>query len=93
MSTTADPLFLPPADQALIRAHIVLTALVARHGITELRYASAGRLVSRVADDKDMFDIATYDVEAADLLGASVMLFSEGVVVPAATVSLRSARF
>ena len=79
-STSADPV-LPPADEALVRAHAeALTALAARHGITGLRYASPGRLVGHVADDKDLLDVATFDVDAGDLLGASVMLFSDAVL-------------
>lgn len=72
---------LPLADEASVRAHAEeLRTLAARHGITELRYASPGRLVGHVAADKDMLDVATFDVDASDLLGASVMLFSDAVL-------------
>lgn len=69
------------AAEALVRAHVdELRSLAARHGITSLRFASPGRLVGRVARDKDLLDVATFDADASDLLGATVMLFSEAVL-------------
>jgi hypothetical protein len=34
-----------------------LSELAARHGITELTFASAGKLPGRVDDDHDLFDV------------------------------------
>jgi hypothetical protein len=71
----------PLAEERLVRAHAgELRDLATRYGIAELRFASAGRLVGRVPADKDLLDVAAFDVEATDLLGASVMLFSDAVL-------------
>lgn len=94
MSTTSAEPDLPPADEALVRAHAgELAELAARHGITQLRYASPGRLVGRVAGDKDLYDVAGFDADAGDLLGASVMLFSDAVLSkPRVSLDLVAAR-
>lgn len=69
------------ADEELVRAHAAeLTALALKHGIRRLRYASVGRLVGTVDEDRDMLDIATFDVEAEDLLGAEISLFADEVL-------------
>ena len=47
------------ADEALVRSHgPELALLAAEHGISDLRFASTGRLIGHVADDRDMFDVA-----------------------------------
>jgi hypothetical protein len=72
---------LPKADRARVVAHAdQLRELAARHGITELRFASPGRLVGHVADDRDAIDVSTFEVEAADLLGAEASLYSDAVL-------------
>jgi hypothetical protein len=72
---------LPPADEAAVRRHAdELRALAARHGISQLRFASAGRLVGRVDEDRDAFDAADFEVAARQLLGADVGLFSDRVL-------------
>lgn len=69
------------AEERVVRAHAdELRELAGRYGITELRFASAGRLVGRVPTDKDLLDVASFDVEASGLLGASVMLCSDAVL-------------
>lgn len=71
---------LPPADEAAVRAHIEeLRALAAEHGITDLRFASAGRLVGRVAEDRDAFDVADFELAAMGVLRAKVRLCSDPV--------------
>jgi hypothetical protein len=45
-----------------------------------LRFASAGRLVGRVDGDRDLLDVAAFEAEAEDLLGAWVRLLSGAVV-------------
>lgn len=51
-----------------------------RIGISDLRFASPGRLVGRVAEDKDLLDVVAFDLAAEDLLGARVSLFSDRVL-------------
>ena len=64
-----------------MRAHAArLADLAKRHGIYELRFASAGRLVGRVDDNRDLLDVAAFEVEAEQLLGATVQLLSGAVV-------------
>lgn len=77
-SSAPEPL---AADEPLVRAHAArLADLAKRHGIYELRFASAGRLVGRVDDNRDLLDVAAFEVEAEQLLGATVQLLSGAVV-------------
>lgn len=57
-----------------------LVELAAQHGITELAFASPGRLRGRVDVDHDLFDMFEFQRDATDLLGADVALFSEGAL-------------
>lgn len=57
-----------------------LRALAARYGITELRFASSGRLVGRVAADRDALDTADFEIAARVLLRAEIGLFSDRVL-------------
>jgi hypothetical protein len=80
---TTSPYALEPngADEALVHAHAdELRALAARYGISDLRFASPGRLVGSVKPDRDLYDVAGFDADASDLLGASVALFSDRVL-------------
>jgi hypothetical protein len=71
----------------------VLRDLAASHGIRDVRYASPGRLVGRVSDDRDLLDVAEFDAAASELLHASVMLFSDRVLAhPRVSEDLRTAR-
>ncbi|HET7385866.1 MAG TPA: hypothetical protein VFJ19_04290 [Nocardioidaceae bacterium] len=64
-SSATEPSPLPPADEATVRDRgDDLRALAARHGISELRFASPGRLVGHVADDKDALDTADFEIAA-----------------------------
>lgn len=81
MSNTAHEGNEPLASEAALRAHAdELQSLAAQYGISELRIAGAGRLVGRIADDRDLFDIAHFETAATDLVGAEVEVFSEGVL-------------
>lgn len=53
-----------------------LRELAARYGISNLRFASPGRIVGTVADDRDALDTADFEIAARALLGAEVGLFS-----------------
>ncbi|MGH3772156.1 MAG: NACHT domain-containing protein, partial [Pseudonocardiaceae bacterium] len=46
-----------------------LRTLAADYGITDLRFASIGRLVGHVAQDRDSVDVADFDLAAIRLLG------------------------
>ena len=82
-SAAADPM-LPPADETAVRTHVrALNELAARFGVSELRFASAGRLVGHVSDDRDALDVAEFEVAARGLLGADIGLFSDRVLTKA----------
>ncbi|MGH8984590.1 MAG: hypothetical protein ACRDY6_12050 [Acidimicrobiia bacterium] len=71
----------PKADRALVTAHVsALRDLAAQHGITKLRFASPGRLVGHVAGDRDALDISAFELGAAGLLGAELLLYSDAVL-------------
>lgn len=79
MSTPAEDR--PGADEQLVRAHAAeLAELAAAHGIHELRFASAGRLLGRVDHDRDLLDMAEFAAAAEQLLGAPVLLLSDAVL-------------
>jgi hypothetical protein len=81
MSSAAVEPLLPPADETVLRAHAdELRALAARYGISDLRFASAGKLVGRVAEDRDALDVADFEVAAVELLGAELRLYSDRVL-------------
>jgi hypothetical protein len=72
---------LPLADEALVRTRWdQLRALATEHGVTDLRYASPGRLVGHVSQDKDLFDMVEFGLAATDLLAARVSMFSDAVL-------------
>jgi hypothetical protein len=77
----AEPPSLPPATDQQVRAHAVeLVDLAARHGITDLAFASPGRLRGHVAADRDLFDMFEFQRAATDLLGAEITVYSDGVL-------------
>lgn len=79
-SSVAEP-SLPPVGETAVRAHAEeLQRLAAEHGITDLRFASPGRLVGHVAEDRDAFDVADFELAAVRLLGAEVRLYSDRVL-------------
>ena len=57
-----------------------LVGLAVRHGITDLAFASPGRLRGHVADDRDLFDMFEFQRAATGLLGAEVTLYSDGAL-------------
>jgi hypothetical protein len=70
-----------PASVELLRRHADdLFELAMRHGVSALRVAGPGRLVGHLADDRDSFDVADFETAAEALLGAEVVLFSDGVL-------------
>src|SRR5258706_14526035 len=70
-----------PASVELLRRHASdLIALAVRHGVSALRVAGPGRLVGHLADERDSFDVADFETAAEALLGADIVLFSDGVL-------------
>lgn len=57
-----------------------LRKLAAAYGVSELRFASPGRLVGHVAEDKDALDTADFEIAARAALGAEIGLLSDGVL-------------
>ena len=77
----AEPPQLPPATGQQVRAHAdELIGLAVRHGITGLAFASPGRLRGHVSEGHDLADVFEFQRAAAGLLGAEVMLFSDGAL-------------
>ena len=69
------------ASEAIVRQHAAeLARLAARHGIHNLRFASVGRLLGQVDDDRDLLDMAAFAAAAQDLLGAPVSILSDAVL-------------
>jgi hypothetical protein len=77
----AEPPHLPPATEEQVRSHAAqLVDLAARYGITRLAYASPGRLLGHIADDRDLFDMFEFQRAATDLLGAEITVYSDGAL-------------
>ena len=73
---------LPLLDEQQVLAHRdELVRLAGSFGVSDLRFAAPGRLVGRVADDKDLLDVVGFDLAVEELLGARVSLFSDRVLV------------
>lgn len=80
-NSAIEPSLLPPADEATVRGRgDELRTLAADHGISELRFASPGRLVGHVAEEMDALDTADFEIAARALLGAEIGLFSDRVL-------------
>lgn len=80
-SSATEPSLLPAADEATVRRRgDELRSLAAQHGISDLRFASPGRLVGCVAEDRDALDTADFEIAARALLGADIGLFSDRVL-------------
>ncbi|NDL57918.1 hypothetical protein [Phytoactinopolyspora mesophila] len=84
----------PLLDEATARARSdELAELAAGYGITNLRFASPGRLLGHVAPDRDLMDVAAFELAAVELLRAEVRLYSDGVLAkPHVSPDLLSAR-
>jgi hypothetical protein len=71
----------PPASEVAVRAHAEqLQALAARHRISNIRFASPGRLLGHFAENRAPFDVIDFEIEAMKLLGAEVTMFSDQVL-------------
>jgi hypothetical protein len=79
-SDAAEGAFRPVEERILLAHREQVHDLAARYGITDLRFASAGRLIGHVAPDRDLFDVFAFQRAAQRLLHAEVELFSDSVV-------------
>jgi len=71
----------PPLDEATARAHAAeLRALAARHGITNLRFASDGRLLGHLEPDRDLADTADFEIAGEARFQRSFFLISDRVL-------------
>lgn len=65
----------------LVREHAdALRQLASQYGVSDLGFASPGRLVGRVDHNHDALDVAEFELAARTLLGAEVGLFSRAVL-------------
>jgi hypothetical protein len=77
----AEPPHQPPATEQQVRSRAAeLVNLAARYGITDLAFASSGRLRGHIADDRDLFDMFEFQRAATDLLGAEITVYSDGAL-------------
>ncbi len=76
-----EPPVAPPASEELVRARAAeLVRLAEVHGISELAFASPGRLRGHISPSADPFAPFTFQIEASRLLGAEVELLSDGAL-------------
>lgn len=70
----------PLLEEVTARAHAgELRELAAEYGITNLRFASAGRLVGTAGDD-ETYDGIGFEMAAQKLLQADIMLIADRVL-------------
>jgi hypothetical protein len=82
------PRLLPATEQQVrSRAHTrththarQLASRAARHGITDLAFASPARLRGHVADDRVLFDMFEFQRAGTSLLGTEIALYSDGAL-------------
>lgn len=89
-----EPPTLPPLDEATARANAgALHHLAAQHGISDLRFASLGRLIGHMDADRDLGDMADFQLAIEDLLGRHADFFTDGLIgKPGVSLDLASAR-
>ncbi|MGH3264118.1 MAG: hypothetical protein ACRDNS_19220 [Trebonia sp.] len=89
-----DPPTPPLLDEQTARANAdALHRVAAEYGITALRFASPGRLVGHMDDDRDMGDMVDFQLAVEDLLDRYIDLFTDRVLShPHASPDLVAAR-
>ena len=76
-----EPPPLPPLDEATARSNAeMLRQLGARYGITGLRFASTGRLIGHMAEERDLTDMALFQRDIEDVLGKHADFFTDGLI-------------
>ena len=89
-----EPPALPPLDEATARANAdALHRLGAGYGVSRLRFASPGRLIGHLDEDRDLGDMADFQIAVEDLLGKHADFFTDGLIgKPGVSSDLLSAR-
>jgi hypothetical protein len=76
-----EPPALPPLDEATARANAAaLYRLGAVYGVSNLRFASAGRLLGHLDEDRGLADMALFQRDIEDLLGVHADFFTDGLL-------------
>ena len=76
-----EPPALPPLDEVTARANAAaLHRVGAGYGISELRFASLGRLIGHMDEDRDLTDMALFQRDVEDLLGKHIDFFTDGLI-------------
>jgi 2-phospho-L-lactate guanylyltransferase (CobY/MobA/RfbA family) len=76
-----EPSYSTAATESQIRgAAAQLLALAERHGLSQVAFASPGRLRAQVDDDRDLADVFAFQREASDLVRARIDVFSDGAL-------------
>lgn len=76
-----EPQPLPPLDEATARANAdALHRLGAQYGVNELRFASPGRLLGHMDEDRDLGDMADFQLAIEQLLGKHADFFTDGLL-------------
>jgi hypothetical protein len=76
-----EPPSLPPLDEATARANAdALHRLGAGYGVSNLRFASPGRILGHLDDDRGLADMALFQRDIEDLLGAHADFFTDGLL-------------
>lgn len=89
-----EPPSFPPLDEATARANAdALRGLAAGYGISDLRFASLGRIIGHFAEDRDLGDMVMFQRDVEDLLGAHADFFTDGLAgKPGVSADLLTAR-
>jgi hypothetical protein len=76
-----DPPIPPLLDEQTARANVdALRRIAGEHGISALRFAAPGRLVGHLDEDRDMGDMADFQIAVEKLLDRYVDLFTDRVL-------------
>lgn len=85
---------LPPLDEATARANAnALHHLGTQFGVSDLRFASPGRLIGHMDEDRDLGDMADFQLAIEEVLGKHAHFFTDGLIgKPGVSQDLISAR-
>jgi hypothetical protein len=76
-----EPSYSTAATESQIRgAAAQLLALAERHGLSQVAFASPGRLRAHVDDDRDLADVVAFQREVSALVRARIDVFSDGAL-------------
>lgn len=89
-----EPPALPPLDEATARQNAdALRRLGAEYGVSALRFASLGRIIGHLDEDRGMGDMVLFQRDIEDLLGVHADFFTDRLIgQPGVTADLLTAR-